>query len=70
MEIYFQGFMASWLNQKNVLYFLDLYWLEIQIPRARKRKCINNNWLKLKVECKQEVEAVKRTGKLKGKMKS
>ena len=70
MEIYFQGFMASWLNQKNVLYFLDLYWLAIQIPHARKRKCINNNWLKLTVECKQEVEAVKRTGKLKGKMKS
>ena len=70
MEMYFQGFMASWLNQKNVLYFLDPYWLEIQIPRARKRKCINNNWLKLTVECKQEVEAVKRTGKLKGKMKS
>lgn len=70
MEIYFQGFMASWLNQKNVLYFLDLYWLEIQIPCARKRKCINNNWLKLTVECKQEVEAVKRTGKLKEKIKS
>ena len=58
------------LNQKNVLYFLDVNWLEIQMPRARKRKCINNNWLKLKVEYKQEVEPVKRTGKLKEKIKS